>query len=146
MPLSRPRRVSPSDVARYFFHDCERFLRYRVSTKAERISANIPDRDFDHSPLMRAIMESGNRWEEEVVTRLLKGQIHAAPGDGELHQRRFTLEQTVSLLRSAQPGSFVYQGTLRATPRFYRTPNHTGTVGRPGGLAVLRGRKVKQAA
>lgn len=120
MTLSRPRRISPSDVARYFFHDCERFLRYRGSGKSEKVLAGIPDNDFDRSPLMRAIMESGNRWEEEVVTRLLKGRTHVAPGDGELSQRRFTVDETMALLRSAEPGSFIYQGTLRAAPRFYQ--------------------------
>src|SRR5262249_33719594 len=79
----------------------------------------IPDHDFDRSPLMRAIMESGNRWEEEVVNRLLKGRAYVADGDGELNKRRFPYDETVSLLRSARPGSFIYQATLRPTPLFY---------------------------
>lgn len=121
MTPSRSRRISPSDVARYFFHNCERFLRYRASDKAEKASAGIPDHDFDRSPLMRAIMESGNRWEEEVVTRLLKGRVHIASGDGELNQRRFKFDETVALLRTAKPGTFIYQATLRASPLFYQT-------------------------
>src|SRR6516162_3091225 len=95
-----PRRVSPSDIARYFFHDCERFLRYRAG-RDRAADEGIPDYDFDRSPLMRAILESGYRWEEEVVTRLLAGRAHVAPGGGELHGRRFGFDDTVALLRTA---------------------------------------------
>src|SRR5262249_5105606 len=111
--------VSPSDIARFFFHDCERFLRYRVASKAERTAGAIPEQEFDRSPLMQAILASGYRWEEEVVGRLLKGKVHVAAGERELNKNRFGLDDTIALLRTATPGSYIYQAPLRATQGFY---------------------------
>lgn len=114
-----PRRVSPSDIARYFFHDCERFLRFRVASTAERAAWHIPKHEFDRSPLMQAILSSGYRWEEEVVGKLLDGKVHVAAGEGELNRKRFGLDDTLALLHATKPGSYIYQATLRATPGFY---------------------------
>src|SRR5438874_379666 len=119
MVQASPIRVSPSDIARYFFHDCERFLRYRTASKSERAAAAIPEYEFDRSLLMQAILESGCRWEEEVVRRLLKDKAHIASGEGELNKKRFGYDDTVALLRTARPDSYIYQATLRATPLFY---------------------------
>src|SRR5262249_16150852 len=86
------------------------------------------DHDFDRSPLMRAILESGCRWESEVVTQLLAGRVHIAKGDVELHQRRHSFDETIALLRSAQPGSSIYQATLRPTAGFYRQHDLDATL------------------
>jgi DNA replication ATP-dependent helicase Dna2 len=118
MPGLHARRVSPSDLARFFFHDCERFLRFRTATPDERRAHGLPEAEFDSTPLMRAVTESGFAWEEQVV-RLLSGRVVIAPGTGPLRQRRHSLAQTIAHLKAAQPGQFIYQGTLRATPLFY---------------------------
>ncbi len=117
---SAPRfRTNPSAIARYFFHDCERFLWYSAADPKTRQRAGIPEPAFDHSPLVAAILESGYLWEEEVVTRLLKGRVVVAPGGGELHTRRLPPTQTVRHLRQAAPGRFLYQPTLVPPPAFY---------------------------
>jgi hypothetical protein len=77
-----PFRTNPSDIARYFFHDCERFLYYTAATPPERRRQGLPKPDFDHSPLVGALLDSGHRWEEEVVRGLLAGRVVVAPGGG----------------------------------------------------------------
>ncbi len=54
-----PFRTSPSAVARYFFHDCERFFRFSASSSDQRKRENVPEMEFNQSPLMKAIFESG---------------------------------------------------------------------------------------
>jgi hypothetical protein len=49
-----------STIARYFFQDCESYLRYRVAPRTEREAAGVPERQFDHSPLMRAVLAAGS--------------------------------------------------------------------------------------
>ncbi len=114
-----PFRTNPSAIARYFFHDCERFLYYTAAEPAQRKSHGIPKPEFDHSPLVEAILTSGYRWEEEVVTRLLKGRAVVAPGTGELHTRRLSSAQTLRYLRREPAGRFLYQPTLVPPPLFY---------------------------
>jgi hypothetical protein len=114
-----PFRTNPSAVARYFFHDCERFLYYTAADPALRKSHGIPKPEFDHSPLVEAILASGYRWEEEVVTRLLKGRVAVAPGAGVLHTRRLSPAQTVRHLRREPAGRFLYQPTLVPPRVFY---------------------------
>ena len=100
--VSAPFHTNPSTIARYFFHDCERFLYYSSAGKEQRKSEGIPDAEFDHSPFVEAILSSGFQWEEEIVKRILKGRVVIAPGSGELHTRRLSPEQTlrVSAARS----------------------------------------------
>src|ERR1700676_2129715 len=96
---SPPFRTSPSTIARYFFHDCERFLYYSSVSPEERKRRGIPRPAFDQSPLVGAILESGYQWEREVLERLLRGKVVIAPGSGELHTRRMSPEQTLDCLR-----------------------------------------------
>lgn len=116
-----PFRTSPSTVARYFFHDCERFLYYSSVGPKKAREEGVPAREFDHSPLVAAILESGYRWEEEVVQNLLAGRVVVGPGEGALHTRRLPAEQTVTLLRDAPSGRFLYQPTLTPPSQFYAT-------------------------
>jgi hypothetical protein len=114
-----PFRTNPSAVARYFFHDCERFLYYGSATPQQRRREGLPAPAFDGNPLVEAILASGFRWEEEVVTRLLKGRVVVAPGTGELHTRRLSPEQTLRCLRREPAGRFLYQPTLVPPLLFY---------------------------
>src|SRR5262249_46383846 len=66
-----------------------------------------------------AILASGYRWEEEVVTRLLKGRVVVAPGGGALHTRRLSPTQTIRCLRREPAGRFLYQPTLVPPSMFY---------------------------
>jgi hypothetical protein len=116
-----PFRLSPSTIARYFFHDCERFLYYSGATPDQRRRQGIPTPDFDASPLVEAILASGYRWEEEVVRTHLKGKVVVAPGSGELHTRRLPPARTLGCLRDEPAGRFLYQPTLVPPARFYET-------------------------
>ncbi len=121
MPASAnpPFHVSPSVIARYFFHDCERFLHYTAAGAEQRRREGIPRPEFDHSPLVEGILAGGFAWEEEVVERLLKGRVVVGPGAGALHTRRLSPAETLRRLRREKAGRFLYQPTLVPPPRFY---------------------------
>ncbi|MCL4202286.1 MAG: UvrD-helicase domain-containing protein [Pirellulaceae bacterium] len=112
-------RTSPSAIARYFFHDCERFLRYLAASRETRDAEGLPTPDFDHSPVVKAILESGYAWEQTVLEQYLVGRVQIADGSGEIHTRRFDWRQTLQWLRQADPGSYLYQPTLRLPRAFY---------------------------
>jgi hypothetical protein len=114
-----PFRTNPSTIARYFFHDCERFLYYSSAAAAQRKREDIPKPEFDHSPLVEAILSSGYQWEQDVVTRLLQNRVVVGAGAGDLHTRRLPPEQTIRCLRREQAGRFLYQPTLVPPPNFY---------------------------
>lgn len=114
-----PFRTNPSAIARYFFHDCERFLYYSAADPKRRRREGIPEPAFDHSPIVKAILASGYRWEEEVVRELLRDRVVVAAGDGPLHTRRLPLERTLGGLRREPVGRFLYQPTLAPPRRFY---------------------------
>jgi hypothetical protein len=116
-----PFRISPSTIARYFFHDCERFLYYSSASAEQRRRQGIPEPEFDQSPLVEAILQSGYRWEREVLDTHLRGRVVIAEGSGELHTRRIPLDQTLRHLRTEQPGRCLYQPTLSPPAGFYRT-------------------------
>ncbi len=116
---SPPFRTNPSAIARYFFHDCERFLFYRSATPEHRKRLGLPEPEFDGSPLVEAVLESGYQWEKEVVEQLLRGRVVVAPGSGALHTRRLTSAETMRHLRSEPAGRYLYQPTLAPPRRFY---------------------------
>jgi superfamily I DNA/RNA helicase len=120
MPVAAPPfRISPSGIARYFFLDCQRFLRFNAASPQTRRDEQLPTPAFDHSPLIKAVLESGFVWEQTVVEQYLGQQAFVAPGDGELHTRRFDWNSTLQLLRTAPAGTYIYQPTLRLPLAFY---------------------------
>ena len=110
-----PAILSPSSIARYFFHGCDRFLRLRTMTNAGRRAAGLGSRPFDTSAVMEALQERGIAWEEEVVGQTRPRPLVAA-GTGRPGERYHPVEATLALLRSAatQP---IYQPTLRPRGR-----------------------------
>ncbi len=114
-----PFRTNPSAIARYFFHDCERFLFYRSATPEHRKRLGLPEPAFDGSPLVEAVLQSGHRWEREVIEKLLRGRVVVAPGSGELHTRRLTMAETLRRLRTEPTGRYLYQPTLSPPRGFY---------------------------
>ena len=115
--MPAPFGVSPSALARYFFHDCERFLRFRSIRRPTQ--HGVPERRHDSGPVMEAVLASGQIWEEKVVSTYLAGQVQIAEGQGALSDRTWTVEGSLEQLRAAQPATFLYQLTLRAPPSLY---------------------------
>jgi DNA replication ATP-dependent helicase Dna2 len=118
-----PFRISPSAIARYFFHDCERFLYYSSVTPEERKKLGLPRPRFDHSAVKEAVLQSGYHWEREVVETLLGDRVRVAAGGGELHGRSLSVAETLQALREDLPGRYLYQPTLSPPPLFYQRYN-----------------------
>ena len=59
--------LSPSRVARYYFHECDRFLRYSATPKHLKDEEGVPPYQLDHSLLTKAILNSGFDREGEVL-------------------------------------------------------------------------------
>jgi len=114
-------QLSPSRIARYFFHECDRHLRYFATPRAERKALGIPQPPYDASPVTAAILEGGYVWETEVIGTHLKGRVRIARGkpDTELRERAFDARQTLRELQRLKPGEYLYQGTLLAPQGFY---------------------------
>ncbi|MEA3510779.1 MAG: AAA domain-containing protein, partial [Actinomycetota bacterium] len=112
--------LSPSRIARYYFHECDRYLRYSATPKSKRATDGVPSHELDHSLVTRAILQGGYDWEERVLTEHLPSAIIAeGSGDKPRHDRRHSIEDTLSILAQMQPGDYLYQPTLRPPPGFY---------------------------
>src|SRR6478735_8250861 len=106
-----PAILSPSSIARYFFHGCHRFLRLRTMTNAGRRTAGLGARPFDTSAVMKALQERGMAWEEEVVGQTRPRPLVAA-GTGRPGERYHSGEGTLALLQAAATRP-IYQPTLQ---------------------------------
>ena len=118
-----PHTLSPSRIARYFYHDCERYLRYHATPRASRKAEGVPRDRGRPSPFTAEILTRGYQWEADVVSKHLNGSARIAPGDGPLHERAHGVRETLDLLRDLQPGEWLYQPTLEASDAFM---NHYG--------------------
>ena len=113
--------ISPSRIARYYFHECSRYLRYSSTPKELLAEEGVPEPPFDHSPVTTAILEGGYAWEEEVMESRLQGQVflaEAKPGT-RTRDRVWSVEDTRRLLAGLKPGQSIYQPTLVTPPGFY---------------------------
>src|SRR5690242_7341715 len=80
--------VSPSQIARYYFHECDRYLRYRSASREQRALDRIPKYEPDRSLLTKAILEGGLAWEAELLRTHLSRRAVIADGSGDLTERR----------------------------------------------------------
>ncbi|MCU0849279.1 MAG: AAA domain-containing protein [Spirochaetes bacterium] len=117
--------LSPSRIARYFYHECDRYLRYHSTPKESREAEGVPGIDFDASPVTAAMLKAGYRWEEDVIQNLLRGRVRIAEsrGSGSLSERSHTFEETLVLLDRLKPGEAIYQATLKVPDAFYQKYN-----------------------
>lgn len=111
--------LSPSRLARFFYHDCERYLRYHITPESHREELQIPDIPYEYNPMMQMIRERGFAWEEKSLQAIQKDRIiHIAPGEGALHDRVHSWQETLHWFRSTSPGEGIYQPTLIIPSRF----------------------------
>jgi len=119
-PSRRPKLVSPSRIARYYYLECERYLRYTSTPREDWTAEGIPPRDIDTSPVTAAILESGYVWEEQVVERLGKRLVLSdRPRAGPVRDRILGVEDTRTAVQRLEPGQLIYQPTLVPSPAFY---------------------------
>lgn len=113
--------LSPHRVARYFFHECDRYLRYTATPKNLKGEEEVPPYELDHSLLTKATLES---WEEKVLATYLGGfAVIASPPDGNPNAAKtacvHSVDATLDALKNAVPGQYIYQPTIAPTPGFY---------------------------
>lgn len=101
--------LSPSLIARYFYFECPRFLRFMATPRDDRDYLSIPQTEFDFSLTSRQLTESGYEWEEAVIAGPLAGRVFVAPGTQPVHKRVHTTEATLAFLRGDRPEPFIYQ-------------------------------------
>ena len=120
--MTGPRFVSPSRIARYYYLECERFLRYSSTSSADRLQEAIPDTPFETRPVDRAVLERGYVWEENALAGYLGASVHVADdatGKTRVRDRTHSTGQTAALLASINAGRSIYQATLRVPTAFY---------------------------
>ncbi|MGP0066623.1 MAG: AAA domain-containing protein [Isosphaeraceae bacterium] len=127
---SSPKLISPSRIARYFFQECPRYLRYTSTPKDLWAAEGVPEPPFDHSPVTTAILEGGYTWEEEVVANRLRGRlfIAGAKADTRLKDRVWGASETRRILAGLKPGEAIYQPTLITPPSFYKRYGIDGAI------------------
>ncbi|MCM2466206.1 bifunctional RecB family nuclease/DEAD/DEAH box helicase [Methanoculleus oceani] len=113
--------LSPSLIGRFFYHDCERYLRYHATPEQEREKAGIPAVTIARSPVTRALLEAGIRWEEEVVRTKLDGRVRLPDGTGPLSGRSFSIEESFNLFPRLSPGEAIYQSTIPVSVHFLKS-------------------------
>ncbi|MGE0085994.1 MAG: AAA domain-containing protein [Desulfococcaceae bacterium] len=111
--------LSPSRIARFYYHECERYLRWHCTAKADRISVGVPEIREESSPVTRAVLEGGYRWEEEVIQNHIKETVRIAKGKSQLHKRAFGVTESISTLKNLKIGESVYQPALEVPQCFY---------------------------
>jgi DNA replication ATP-dependent helicase/nuclease Dna2 len=110
--------ISPSKLARYFYHDCERQLLASASGDLPGIAPEGMEKDT--SLVMELLQDSGYDWEERVLEHHLKeARVHIAPGDGRLSERFFSQLQFLEMLPNLKDGDWVYQPTLKVSLDFH---------------------------
>jgi DNA replication ATP-dependent helicase Dna2 len=113
--------VSPSRIARYFFHECDRYLRYVSTPKGQRAADGVPSVELDHSLVTKAILQGGYDWEERVLDEHLGDIAIIAEDRGQQKKsdRKHSINGTLAALAAMEVGDHLYQPTLRPPPRFY---------------------------
>ena len=114
--------ISPSRLARYFYHDCERQL--LVGASGNQQKGEQTGMEEDTSLVVELLQDTGYDWEERVLEEHLKDHnVHIPPGEEKLSERFFTQNQFHQLLPQLQEGDWVYQPTLKVGPDFHRRYN-----------------------
>jgi hypothetical protein len=113
-----PFRLNPSTIARYFYHECERYLRYHATPARLRRTQAIPEPAHAESLMTRTLLDRGYAWEEEVIRTHLKGRVIIAAGDGRLCERVHDVAHTLVQLGELAAEQYLYQPTLDVPTAF----------------------------
>ena len=70
-----PFHLSPSYIARYFYHECERYLCYHATPSQVRAAQGIPRPERAKSLGTQALLDRGYAWGEEVAQHRLQGRV-----------------------------------------------------------------------
>lgn len=116
-----PFAISPSRIARYFFHECDRFLRFASASSPQRQREGIPHVELDRSLVTRSVLESGFEWETQILAGPLEDCAVIAAGDdvAPIHERRHDEAATLAALATLTVGQTLYQPTLVAPGSLY---------------------------
>ncbi len=89
--------------------------------REDRAGEGVPDPPYDPRPVTKAILDSGARWEEEVLEELIAGSVHIADGDPEAPLSELIFDQAAARKRITElaPREFVYQPELEVPASFY---------------------------
>ena|GEM_PF-5268478 len=90
--------VSPSRIARYYFHECDRYLRYTSTPKERRAEEGVPARRAHRSAIADALLDGGYRWEDRIREEFLAGRVivgTAAEPKAPVHESRHDAASTV---------------------------------------------------
>ncbi|MFP4654462.1 MAG: AAA domain-containing protein [Methanohalobium sp.] len=115
--------LNPSLIARYFYHDCERYLRYHATPLNERNNEGIPEIEHDQNPIMRILLKTGIEWEEEVITDKLGDNVIVPEGEGALNERAHTFAETLDIIKGIKSGQNIYQPTIHVPKQFLKKYN-----------------------
>ncbi|MEL7664151.1 MAG: AAA domain-containing protein [Methanosarcina mazei] len=112
--------LSPSLIARFFYHNCERYLRFHTTPLQIRSKVGIPVVNQNQNPVTKALLEAGNKWEEAVILSKLKSNVIIPAGEGALHERSHPIETSLEIFGKLKIGDAVYQPTILVSPQFYQ--------------------------
>jgi hypothetical protein len=84
---------------------------------------NIPSSPYDHSPVTKAMLEAGYKWEEQVVDGLKKVYKADTQNGRRLFNHVHDEKSTIDILRNIEKEEYLYQGCLTGPESFYKTYN-----------------------
>ncbi|WP_154663455.1 bifunctional RecB family nuclease/DEAD/DEAH box helicase [Neobacillus dielmonensis] len=111
--------VSPSKIASFFYHECERFLYYHSLSKKDKLELDIPKEIIENHNANTAIMAGGIVWEEKVVTDYLADNVVIGAGDMPLSNRYIKFDALLQELKNPSK-QYIYQPTFSIPDRFYQ--------------------------
>ncbi len=114
----QPFYISPSRIARYFYHECERYLRYHATPRERRTIDGVPSTSWDTSPVTAAILEGGFVWERNIIEKKLRNKVKIAKGTGPLNERVHDIKDSLTILKELKTGEAIYQPTFKAPDSF----------------------------
>jgi DNA replication ATP-dependent helicase Dna2 len=113
--------LSPSKIARYFYHECERHLIYHSLSKTETKRLDIPDELIAKDGINPIIATEGFDWEKRVLEDYLKNDVVISNRDSKKSITSCYLNHEEVLQELRNPSkTYIYQPSLEVPQSFYR--------------------------